>query len=171
MMAAVSSSISAAVGLQVSERRVGEAGHQRPEALVILRLGGGGGRAEGAAVESALERDDLVAMLGRAVQADQLDRRLVGLGAGVAEERLPAEAPFRKRLGPKPLQLGVPGVGDVDQLAQLIADGLDHRGRAMTQQVAAPAGKQIEIAIPLVVPHPGILRRGPARWEIARSWG
>ena len=156
-MAAVSSSIRRGGGVQVAERRVGEAGHQRPQALVILGLGGGGGRAQGAAVETALEGDDLVAVLGRAVQPDQLDGRLVGLGARVAEERLPAETPLRKGLGPEPLQLGVPGVGDVDQLAQLVADGLDDRRRAMAQQVAAPAGEEVEIAVALAVPHPGVL--------------
>ncbi len=155
-MAAVSSSIKRGGGLQVAEGGIGEAGHQRSQARVILRLRGGRGRAQGAAVKSALEGDDLVAALGRAVQADQLDRRLVGLRAGVAEEGLPAETPLRKRLGPKPLQLGVPGVGDVDQLAQLLADGLDDRGRAMPQQVAPPAGKQIEVAVPFGVPHPGV---------------
>jgi hypothetical protein len=39
-------------------------------------------------VEAALEGDDLVAFRRR-VQPRQLDRRLVGLGARIAEERLP----------------------------------------------------------------------------------
>ena len=101
MMAAVSSSISRAHGLQIAERRVDEAGHQRPEALVILGLGGGRGRAQRAAVKAALEGDDLVALLGR-VQADQLDGGFVGLGPRVAEERLPAETPLRRALAQSP---------------------------------------------------------------------
>ena len=65
MIAAVSSSISRAVGLQVAEGGIDEAGHQRPEPLMILGLRGGRGGAQGAAVEAALEGDDLVAALGR----------------------------------------------------------------------------------------------------------
>ena len=67
----------------------------------------------------------------------------------------PPKLRSRKRLGPQPLQLGVPGVGHVDQLAQLLADRLDHRRRAVAQQVASPAGKQIQVAVPLGVPDVG----------------
>ena len=52
-------------------------------------------------MKTAAERDDLVALLRR-VQPGQLDRRFVGLGPRIAEERLPAEAPLRERLGPSP---------------------------------------------------------------------
>ncbi len=156
-------------GVQVAERGVDEAGHQRPEPLVVLRLRGGRGRAQRAAVEAALEGDDLVALLGR-VQPGELDGRLVGLGARVAEERLAAETPLRQRLGPQALQFGVPGVGHVDQLAQLLADGLDHRRRTMAQQIAAPAAEQVEIAVPLGVPDVRSFARAPTRPESGRSW-
>ena len=92
-------------GLQVAKGGVDEAGHQRPEPLVVLRLGRGRGGAQRPAVEAALERDDLVALLGR-VQPGELDRRLVGLGARVAEERLAAETPLAR--GPGPSGLAAP---------------------------------------------------------------
>ena len=93
-MAAVSSSISFFTAVQIAERSVDEAGHQRAQAFVILRLGRGGRRRLACGRESRRERDDLVAFLRR-VQPGQLDGRFVGLGARVAEERLAAEAPLR----------------------------------------------------------------------------
>ncbi len=54
-------------GVEIAERGVDEAGHQRAEALVVLGLGRGGERAERAAVEAALEGDDLVAATGRPI--------------------------------------------------------------------------------------------------------
>ena len=49
-------------GAEVAERGVAEAGQQRADALVVLGLGRGGDGAVGAAVEAALEGDDLVAV-------------------------------------------------------------------------------------------------------------
>ena len=139
-------------GGQVSMRSVDEAGHQRPEAFVILRLRRGCRRAERPPVKSALECDNLVTVLGR-VQADQLDGRFIGLGAGVAEEGLPAETPLAQGLGPAALEFGIPGIGDVDQPGDLILDGSDDRGGAVPQQAAAPTGKQVEIAVALGIPN------------------
>ena len=51
-MAQVSASISLRDGVEVAERGVAEAGQQRLDALVVLRLGGGGERAHRAAVEA-----------------------------------------------------------------------------------------------------------------------
>ena len=64
-----------------------KARHQRLEAAVIFFLAGRAQGAERAAVERAERRDDLEAA-GAAVVAPaarELDRRLVGLGAGVAK--------------------------------------------------------------------------------------
>ena len=86
-------------GLEVAEGGIAEAGQQRLDALVVLRLAGGGERAEGSAMEAVEHGDDLVAA-GLAVQAGQLDGGLVRLGAAVAEEALafPAGA-FAEGLG------------------------------------------------------------------------
>ena len=59
-------------GVEIAEGGVDEAGHQRPQALVIFGLGRGGQRAERAAVEAAFEGDDLVAVLGRACSRTSL---------------------------------------------------------------------------------------------------
>ena len=45
----------------------------------------------------------------------------------------------------------------MDQATQLLADGLDDRARAMAQYPASPAGKKVEIAVPLGVPNIGTL--------------
>src|SRR5262249_7390446 len=47
------------------------------------------------------------------------------------------------------------GVGHVDELADLVADGLDDAGRAVAEQVAAPAREEIEVAVALGVPYKG----------------
>ena len=64
----------------------------------------------------------------------------------------PPKRPLGERLGEAPLRLDVPGVRDVDQLADLLADRLDHARRAVAEQVAAPAGEEVEVAVPLGVP-------------------
>ena len=42
----------------------------------------------------------------------------------------------------------------MDQLTQLFADRLDQFRRAMSKQVAAPTGKEVEIFVPFRVPNP-----------------
>ena len=70
-------------------------GQQRPERGALRGLAGRRQRAGGAPVERVLERDD-PRLAGRL--AGVLDRRLVRLGARVAEERLrAAEAPGELR--------------------------------------------------------------------------
>src|SRR4029077_15637104 len=80
---------------RVAERNEANRRHERPEAVAALRLAGDAERAERAAVEAVLERDDLGPLgLGARddlIAARQLQRRLVRLGAGVAEERTPVE--------------------------------------------------------------------------------
>ena len=134
-------------------RGVLEARHDRAEAFVILRLGGRGDAAKRAAMEASLEGDDLVAG-AIAAKPHEFDRRLVGLGAGVAEEGLAAKRPLRKQLGPAALRLDVPGVGNMNQRGDLLLHGLDHRLGAVAEEVAAPAGKEIEVDVALGVPHP-----------------
>ena len=69
--------------LGVVARHGDEAGHERRERLLLVGLGRGRQRAHRAPVEGALEHDDLAAA---PALAGQLDRGLVGLGAGVAQE-------------------------------------------------------------------------------------
>ena len=77
-------------------RREHDAGDERLERGALRRLAGDGQRAERAAVERALERDEL-ASPGRL--AGPLERRLDRLGARVAEERVRA-AEARPRAAP-----------------------------------------------------------------------
>ena len=86
------------------------------------------------------------------MQPGELDRRFVRFRARVAEERLAAEAPLGKHLGPAALGFGVPGVGHVDQLGHLLLHRLDDSRRTVAQQIAAPAGEEVEIPPALVVP-------------------
>src|SRR5262249_13101071 len=135
-----------------AEGGVTEAGQQRLEALVILRLTGGAEGPERAAVETVHHRDDLVAPR-LAVQPRQLDGRLVRLGAAVTEETLAFQAAALDQLpGELTLGLGVPRVGDVDQPPDLVADRLHHARRAVANQVAAPAGEEVVVAVALGVP-------------------
>ena len=69
----------------------GNAGNKRPEALPLGPLPGRRQSTERAPVEAAFECDD-PRPTGRLPR--DLERRLVGLGAGVAEERLPTREAF-----------------------------------------------------------------------------
>ena len=106
---------------------------------------------ERATVEAVLEGDDAVASVGGAVQPCQFDRPFDCFGPAVAEEGL-AETPRAEELGKVALRLGVPRVGYVNQLGHLLLNRADDRGRRVAEQVAAPTGKQIEIAVALGVP-------------------
>ena len=119
---------------------------------MILRLAGRAEGAEGPAVEAVEHRDDLVTAR-LAVEPGELDGRLVRLRAAVAEEALAAPAgALAERLGEFALGFRVPGVGHVDQLADLLPHRLDDARRTVAEQVAAPAGEEVEVAIALVVP-------------------
>ena len=58
----------------------------------------------------------------------------------------------------------------MNQLADLIADRLDDARRTVAEQVAAPAGEEIEIAIARVVPDLASPRRAPGRPGSACNW-
>jgi len=89
------------------------------------------------------------------VQPPQFVCRFVGFGTRIAEKGHAAETAFGQHRRPLPLLFGKPGVRDVDQLADLFAHGLDDRPRAMPEQIAAPAGEEVEITLPVGVPNAG----------------
>ena len=95
-----------------SRRDRAEAGHQRRERRLLGLLRRRRQRAVGAPVEGAVDDHDVAA---GARLARELDRRLVGLRAGVAEEHLAAEARLRQALGEPHRGLGVEEVADVHQ--------------------------------------------------------
>ena len=96
------SSIAAAQRVEVPELDLAEAGRQRLEHFLLLRLAGGGERSERAAVERAVGGEHVVA-LGTTVRlpvaTGELDRALVRLGAGVGEEHAPVAAEQRVEPG------------------------------------------------------------------------
>src|SRR5262245_55422670 len=119
---------------------------------MILWLGRGAERAQRAAVEAVHHGDDLVPA-GFAVEPSHLNRRFHCFRAAVAETALSAPAgPFAQSLAKFALFLRVPCVRDMDEPADLLADGGYHARRTMPDQVATPAREEIEIAIALGVP-------------------
>ena len=46
----------------------------------------------------------------------------------------------------------VPGIGNVDQRSDLLLDGADDALRAMSEQIAAPAGEEVKVAVAFGVP-------------------
>ena len=149
-------------GGRVVVGEVAEALHHRLKALVVLRLAGGGDGRQGAAVEAGLGREDQWAALGAAIDAahhvavlaGQLDRRLIGLGAGIAEEDLVGAAvggdPGRQLL----LLRDPVEVGHVLQPPQLARQRPPHHRAAVAEGADGDAGHAIEIALALAVPQP-----------------
>ena len=129
--AATDGSSAASSVVEVVPGDVAEALGQRLEGLVLGRLAGGVQRGEGAAVERAEGADDDVAAAA-AEPPGQLERALVGLGAGVGEEHLAAQCPSsgqpgwptpssRSRVcGHLPARLGAEEVGHVEQRLGLL---------------------------------------------------
>ncbi len=119
-------------------------------------------RADGSAVKAVEHREDLVAA-GLAVEAGELDGGLIGLGAAVAEEALGVQAAARdERLREQALGFHVPGVWYVNQPGHLLLHRADDARRAMAEQVAAPAGEEVEVALALGVPDVGALAANQA---------
>ena len=111
-------------------RRVIRAGHERREALALRHLARRQRqRSHRPAVERAEERDDVVPLR---VVLRQLERRLVRLGARVAEERpvRPRHRRNRRQLLRQPhLRLVVEvGARHVQELLRLLDDGLHDLG-------------------------------------------
>ena len=157
-------------GVEVAEGGIDKAWQKRADAFVVLWLGRGGDCCVGTTVKTALEGDDLV-LCGRTVQAGQFDGGFVGFGSRIAEKRLAAKAPLAQQLGPLALGLHVPGIRHMDEFGDLLLNSFYHGRGTVAQQIAAPAGKEIEIAIPLVVPHMRTFASHQTTAEIVRSWG
>ena len=143
-------------GLEVVVRNPQEALDQRLETrlhLAVRRRAEGG---EGAAVEAAFHDDDHrdVHLEAVPVQAGKLDRRLVRLCTGIAEEcpAHPRDPPERVRqlfLGGDPVQ-----VRGVHEAARLVAEGLRHRRVGVTETAHRDASDGIEVPASLLVPQP-----------------
>ena len=137
-------------------------GHRRPEAPALDRPARGDRqRAQGAAVEAPQEADDAVAP---GVVPRHLDRRLVGLGAGVGEEGplRPAERRQRRHLlAQLHLRLVVEvGARHVQELLRLLDDRLHHLRMRVAGGVDGDAGGAVEEDVAVDVLHGGAAAPG-----------
>ena len=88
-----------------------------------------------------------------AVAARELDRALVGLGAGVGEEHATAAAEQRvEPLGDPGLHVVVIEVRHVQQRARLIGDRVGDLGMRVTERRDREAREEVEVALALAVP-------------------
>src|SRR5216684_1225885 len=133
-------------GVEVVVSDVDEPFRQGLEGIRVFGLPPGRDGSEGAAVERAERRDDrvrAVAIAGAPLACD-LDRGLVGLGAGVAQE----DARRERELD---LGLGVVEVGRVDEGLRLRGQrGRDLRVR-VAEKVDCNAGDEVEVFVAGVV--------------------
>ena len=101
--------------------------------------------------QCVFESDDFVPAFFHAVQTGELERALVGFRSAVTEKGF-AETSSAKHFGEVALRFHEPGVRHVDQFGGLFLDGLCDLRRTMSQNVAAPAWEQIEVALSFGVP-------------------
>ncbi len=176
--AQVSSSTARLSASGSSWRHVGDPAAERLERRVLLGVAREQQRAEQAAVEAAEQADDLDlrGIVRRAVTTGELDRALVGLGAGVAEER-EAVGPAQRALQAlrqRDLRRGVEQVADVGQGPGLLRDGLRDRRVGVAEAGHRQAAEEVEVAPAVGVDQPGALaaderpRAGGGRSAAAR---
>jgi hypothetical protein len=131
-----------------------EARHERRERGLLALLRRGRQRAVGAPVEAAVEDHDLPA---RARLADDLEGRLVGLGAGVREVHATPDRARGQPLGQRLHRPGEEEVGHVHQLAGLGAHRLHDPGMAVAGVADGDAGQEVEVLVAVRVPQPHAL--------------
>ena len=146
-----------------------EARRQGPEQILAGQPRGRGEGGDRAAVEGVVEDDDLrpVDAAGVRMAADELDRALVRLGAGVAEEGAPAERGLDQSLGELHRRLGVEEVRRSAQGRRLLGDGGDDRRVAVAGVVDRQAAEQVDVLPAVGVPERRPPPRGRTRPAIA----
>ena len=141
----------------IVEIDVAEAAGQGLVAFLVLGLRGGGDRGQRAAVEAAAEGHDDALIRRAALRcrpfAHQLDRGLVGLGAGVAQEHAFGEARGGDQfLGQSQRRFAVEHVAGVPELAGLLGE-CGHQIRIVVAQPAyGDARGQVQVFAALAVP-------------------
>ncbi len=132
--------------VEVVPRDVAEPLGQRLERLVLGRLARGVQGGQGAAVEGAVGADDLVLPVA-APLAGELQRGLVGLGAGVGEEDLAAAAQEPVERGrQRAVVLVGEQVRDVHQLAGLPSERVGHLRVGVAERGDGQAPQEVEVA-------------------------
>ena len=136
-------------GLDVVRTGERDAGDERAESLPFGRLTGGREGAQRPAVEAALERDDPGAA-GRL--AGDLERGLVGLGAGVAEEGPATGEALREQGGELQHRLRPVEIGRVPEAVELLVGGRERRRGEVSEADDGDPGHEVEVLAAGVVP-------------------
>src|SRR6266850_6899164 len=102
--------------------------------------------AQGPAVKTLPERDDLRS--SRVLQPRELQRRLVRLGAAVAEEDAGETGLPDEPLGEKPLRGVIEEVGDVEKVARLLPERAPQSGMGVPERVDGDTGEEIPVLAP-----------------------
>ncbi|MNH20925.1 hypothetical protein D3C79_807140 [compost metagenome] len=135
-----------------------DAGDLRPEAVGVLRLAADADGEQGATVEAVNGGDDLVLLGAETVVGDtpgQLERRLVGFGAGVAEERTVGEGRIDQLVRQAQGRLVGEHVGHVPQLVGLLGQGANQRRMGMAKDVNGDAAGEIDQLAARLIPDAG----------------
>ncbi len=103
-------------------------------------------------MKAAVQHDDPAA---RAMAARELDRRLVRLGARVAQEHLAPERALREPAGEPHRRFGVVEVRDVRQRRRLVLNRGDDPGMAVADVEHGDAGEEVQVLVAVDVPQPG----------------
>ena len=134
---------------EVAHRDLVESLDLGPEPFKVFLLAAGGDGGERAAVKSALERQDAIALrmaVDPLAPARHLDRRLVGLSARIGEEHEIGEGRIRQTAG-KPFAFRIlVQVRDVPELRALTGQRLHHMGMGVSDRGHRNAGAEVEIA-------------------------
>ena len=138
---------------QVVEVGKVDARQQRFEPLVILGLPRRRDGADGAPVERIVEGEEaeLASGDGVAPLAGELEGRLPGLGAGVAEEHAVGEGVFHQQLRQSCRGNRVVEVGHVHQLPRLFLDRLEDVVITVPEGVDRQAADEVEVAVAVEV--------------------
>ena len=155
-----------------AERDLAEPGGEGLEDLLLLGLAGRGEGGEGAAVERPVGGEDVVAVgaaVALPVAAGELDGALVGFGAGVGEEDAAVAAEEGvEALREAGLEVVEVQVGDVEEGAGLVRDGVGDGGVGVAEGDDGEAGEEVEVAAAGGVVELGAIARGRTRRGAAR---
>ncbi|MNM70280.1 hypothetical protein D3C81_819060 [compost metagenome] len=145
---------------QVVVGHVADAGDLRTETVGVLRLATDADGEQGTAVEAVHGGDDFVLFRAEAVMGDatgQLESGLVGLGAGVAEERTVGKGGVHQLVGQAQGRLVGEHVGYVPEGVGLLGQGLDQCRVAVAQGVDRDATGKVDQLATRLVPDAGTL--------------
>ena len=124
-------------------------------------------------VEGVLESDDAAFLTAKAIVGiftRQLERRLIGLSAGVTEEDPVGEGGIDKHFGQTQDRLIGVAVAGMPEFAGLVSQGLHQTRMGVPQRVHGDAAGKIDILFALLIPQPrpGAPHRNKRRWRVDR---